>query len=65
MQPRMLQKCEQTCKLVLNKENTVSGAICHLYKLGSDESVSYVVPKHKDTKGCGIANKLSKIDQAW
>ena len=45
----MPRECELMCKLVLDKENTVSGAIYHLYKLDVDGSVSYVAPKQKDS----------------
>ena len=54
----MPRECELMCKLVLDKENTVSGAIYHLYKLDVDGSVSYVAPKQKDSKGCSIAKKF-------
>ena len=40
----------QTC--LEQRKHTVSGATCHLYKLTSDSSVSYVAPKQKDDKGC-------------
>ena len=38
------------------RKETTLGAICHLYKLDGDGSVSYVAPKQKDSKVCGIAN---------
>ena len=58
MQPCMLRKRGLMCKLASNKENTASGAICHLYKLDEYGSVPYVALKQKDNKGCGIANKF-------
>ena len=41
----MLQKCELMCNLVVDKGNTASGTLCHLYKLDGDGSVLYVAPK--------------------
>ena len=39
-------------------KHTASGAICHMYKLDSDGSVSNVALKQKGSKGFGIANKF-------
>ena len=50
----------QTC--FEERKYTAWQATC---KLDGDGSVSYVAPKQKDSKGCGIGNRSSKIDQAW
>ena len=55
----MLQEGELVCETCFEqRKHIVSGSICHLYKLDGDGSVSYVAPKQKDRKGCGIGNKF-------
>ena len=49
----VLQKLQQTC--FEQRKYTAWQATC---KLDGDGSVSYVAPKQKDSKGCGIGNKV-------
>ena len=50
----MLQECELNMQICLEqRKHAVSGATCHLHKLISDGSVSYVALKQKDDKGLG------------